>query len=328
MKRSAGVTVSAVIAFLGSGAALLWGASLFLVGSLARAQLSQPPFLRYATYFIGILFVGFAAWGIASGVGLLRLHEWARLSLLVYSVLLLFVCLPGLIIFLVMPIPTPPNVGDPESFKQALVATRIFVAGLYGILISLATFWLWLFNTRTVKEQFKGLTTVDASLAHTSRRPISITIIAWYLLISACFFPMMLLFHFPIFLLGLFVKGWGATLIMLVMSAFQIVMGFGLLKLRPWARIMSICYFAFFLFNSFALVLIPGTQARFEDAQAEIQRVLGTSPTVLGTTQNPIHFPMWFALVVTLPVFGVLLWFIARSKGAFMPAPPPSEPLS
>jgi hypothetical protein len=77
MKRSVGITISAVIAFLGSGAVLLLGTSAFLI-----VPASQPQFLKYGTYFLGVLLVGFATWGIASGVGLLRLREWARVSLL------------------------------------------------------------------------------------------------------------------------------------------------------------------------------------------------------------------------------------------------------
>jgi hypothetical protein len=319
VKRSVGITISAVITFLGSGATLLWGASMFLIVSLARVQPSQPRFLRYGTYFLGMLLLGFAAWGIASGVGLLRLREWARISLLVFSGFLLFCSLPGLIVFLVMPIPMPPNAGNPELFRQTMIGMRIFVAVFNGILIALSTFWLWFLNTRATREQFKNVTEANSSEAHARRRPLSISIIGWYLLISAFTFPAMLFLHFPVFFLGVFLRGRGALVIWLVMCVLQVIMGIGLLKLKASARIASIYYFAFFVFNSFAVILIPGSQARFEEAQAEIVRKFAIPPTPFGTAPDQVHFPMWFGVISTLPLLGVLLWFLIKNKPAFAP---------
>jgi hypothetical protein len=104
--------------------------------------------------------------------------------------------------------------------------------------------------------------------------------------------------------------------IWLVMCVLQVIMGIGLLKLKAWARITSICYCAFFVFNSFAM-LIPGSQARFEEAQAEIRRIFAI-PTL---TPNQVHFPMWFGLIFSLPLFGLQLWFLITNKEAFAPVP-------
>jgi hypothetical protein len=328
MKRSIGVTLSAVIAFLGSGTALLCGILMFLVISLTRMQESQPHFVKYVTYAMVTLLFGFCGWGTASGIGLLRLRGWARISTLVYSGLLLFFSLPGLIMILVITLPMPPNVRDPELFRQSMMVTRAIIAVIYGILISLSIFWLYLFNTRTVREQFKGVATLDSSSPSKSRRPISIAIIGWYLLLSACFFPITALFHFPIFLFGFFVKGSSVTLIVLVMCLLQFVMGVGLLKLKPWARILSIWYFGFFAFNTFAMVLVPGTQGRFEEAQADFARIFATPSTVAGSTPSPMHIPMWVGLTFTVPLLSIVLWFLVKSKCAFTAVPQPSSPLS
>ena len=209
MKRSVGITISAVIAFLGSGATLLWGASMFLAVSLARAQASQPRFLRYGTYFLGMLLVGFAAWGIASGVGLLRLREWARISLLLFSGLLLVCSLPALIMFIVMPIPMPPNANNPELFRQTIVGMRVFMGVFNGLLIALSAFWLWFLNTRTTKERFKGVTKANSSEVQYTPPTVEHFIIGWYLLVTAFTFPAVFFLHLPVFLLGFFLKGTG-----------------------------------------------------------------------------------------------------------------------
>src|SRR6266568_866754 len=316
MKRSVGITISAVIAFLGSGAVLLLGTSAFLI-----VPASQPPFLKYATYFRGVLLVGFATWGIASGVGLLRLRERARISLLVFSVLLLVCSLPGLIIFLVTPIPITPNAGNPELLRQTIVGMRIFVGVFYGILIVLGAFWLWFLNTRTTREQFENVTKANSSEVGAPRRPLSISIIAWFLIVSALIFPAVFFLHVPVFLLGVFLKGRSAAVIWLVMSVLQVVMGIGLLKLQAWARITAIYYFAFFVFNEIAVTLIPGTQARLHVAETEILTKLAIPQTPPGTAPSP----GWFGPMSTLPVFGVLLWFLIKKKAAFAPGLHPSD---
>jgi hypothetical protein len=322
MKRSIGVTICAVIAFLLSGVALFGGALMFFVVSLVQIQGNRPPFPE-VTFFmgigVGVLLIGFAAWGVAAGVGLLRHREWARVSMLVYIGLLLFLSFPGLFLS-VVPIPIPSNAENSELFKQTLLSMRIFVAVFYGILILLSSFLLWFLNTRAIKDHFR-----DVNSPHVHPRPISISIIGWYLLTSVFLFPVIFSLHFPLFFFGFFLKGWSAAMIWPTMCLLQVIMGIGLLKLKAWARVISICYFAFFIFNSFAEVLIPGTQARFEEAEVEIQRILAIPPTALGTTPNQLHFQMWFGVVFSFLLFGIPLWFLIRTKRAFAPAPQPSD---
>ncbi len=194
-----------------------------------------------------------------------------------------------------------------------------------GLLIALSAFWLWFLNTRATKEQFGGETKANSSEAHTPRRPLSISLIGWYLLVTAFSFPVVFFLHLPVFFLGFFLKGRGAAVIWLVMCVLQVIMGIGLLKLKAWARITSIYYLALFVFSSFAAMLIPGTQARFEESQAEIQRIFAISPTTLGTMPSQVHFPMWFGLISVLPLFGVQLWFLITNKQAFVSVPQPPD---
>jgi hypothetical protein len=314
MKRSFGITISAVIAFVGSGAALLGATLIFLAISIAPVAPSQPPFLKYGTYFFGMLWGALAIWGTVSGVGLLRLRKWARDSLLVFSCILLVVFVPGLIISFVMPISIPPNASDPERFRQTMAGMRIFIEVFNGMLIALSTFWLWFFNKHTIREQFGGGQQPDSFDAHTPRRPLSISIIACILLLGTFTFPVIFFLRFPVFLLGFFLSGRGAAMIWLALCLLQVVMGVGLLRLQAWARMTSIYYFAFFTFNSLAILLIPGSQARFQIAQAEILSRL--APTI-GSVPYQGHFPMWFGLVSALPFLGVQLWFLIKNKPAF-----------
>src|SRR2546430_12731812 len=74
MKRSVGITISAVIVFLCSGAALVPAASLLVVLSFDPQTFQSS--MKYPQYSTVISLFAFAIWGVASGVGLLNLRSW------------------------------------------------------------------------------------------------------------------------------------------------------------------------------------------------------------------------------------------------------------
>jgi hypothetical protein len=118
----------------------------------------------------------------------------------------------------------------------------------------------------------------------------------------------------PVFFLGYFFKGLSASLLMFSLALLQSFIGFGLLKLRLWGRTLAIYYFQFLIFNSLTMVLIPGTQARFEQAMNDMLR------DVQGTTGAPpplMHFPIWFGVIFAVPLLGLLLWIVVSRKDAF-----------
>lgn len=332
MKRSAGVTASAVIVFVGSSL-MLFAIATTLLGLFLGGRELQPVAIRYMMLIVVVIEIGFAAWGFASGVGLLRLREWARISMLVFSGILILMSLPGIFVIFVIPLATPPNVDDPEMFRHIMLATRFVMAIVYGLMISTAAFWLYFFNTRSVRDQFKGIATaasivsapgVIPEVAPPSRqfrvRPLSISIIAWYLVVTCLFFPLSLVMHVPAMLLWFVFKGTAAGLILVFMSLFQIVIGIALLKQRGWSRILAICYFAFLALNSLTMVLAPGAQARYQEMTDEMQSRLELSTTEYGAMSTRVHIPIWVGLIFSLPLQGVVLWFLVKNKPAFTPS--------
>jgi hypothetical protein len=337
MKRSNGVTISSIFVFIGSGVTLIFAAIMIFSSILVGTQEQQPPFIKYAMFAIAVIEIGFASWGVASGVGLLRLREWARISIIAFSGFLLLISIPGLFMMLAIPFPTPPNSGDPELARHMMTAVRIFTSIFYGLLISTAAVWLYFFNTRFVREQFKGVASAnvgvglvgcaggvalaEAAPTPVHHRPISVSIIAWYLLISSPVVAIFFFIHLPVLILWFLVRGPKATMLLVGMGILQIVMGIGLLKLREWARILAICYFAFVALNSLTMAFVPKAQARFQEAQSEVQSVIGT-PATFGTSPTQMHFPVWFGLAFSLPLTAVVVWFLAASKPAFAPPAP------
>jgi hypothetical protein len=325
MKRSGGVTAAAVIVFIGSAFALICGVFEILALSMvstARPELQLPmPFMAFAAVFT----IGLGLWGLLSGTGLLHLRGWSRISMLVFSVFLLIVGVPGAVLLAAVPFPAsamPP--GDPEKMAGALAAARFFGVIFYGLLAALGGWWLYFFSKRSTRDQFLGLAAPPGSVpfagtkSSSSGRPLSITIIGWYMLISAFSMIAFLFFHAPVFFLGFFFSGATASFIMLALGTVQIATASGLLKLQPWSRTVALYYFQFLIFNALTMVLVPGTQARYDQAMIDMQQTL-------GTPASPFHIPMWTGLLFALPISSVVLWLLVANKNAFQG--PHSAPL-
>jgi hypothetical protein len=328
MKRPAGVTISAVIVFIGSGLTLLC-AAFMLLGFAVMPSDYVPAFTRDAGFIMSIFLLGFAAWGIATAINLLQLREWARISMIVLSGLLLVMAMPGLLMMLVMPIPVPPTPAVPlgaamPPVERLVTAVRIGMAIFYAVLALLGGWWVYFFNSRLIKKHFRGAATtagtqastwVPAALAPTEfsgspKRPISITIIAYLALAGACTFPILNILHLPLAFLGFFFTGAKAALIVTGYMSVLLLMAYGLLKLEKWGRSLAIYYFNFAIFNSIISVILPGAHARYEQASVALQTSMGLPPT-------PFQVPIWFSLIFSLPVIAIQLWFVVTRRQAF-----------
>ena len=88
MNKPVGVTATAVFALLGS---LLMLACLVLVGLtllLSPGRRSLAPEARLGMTIGLAMFAIMAAWGTTTAIGLFRLRNWARVSMLVFAALL------------------------------------------------------------------------------------------------------------------------------------------------------------------------------------------------------------------------------------------------
>jgi hypothetical protein len=92
--RSAGITVVAVLAMIGSAlfllVAVLMAVIMFVAPTPTPNDVPLPPQLFKAFKVILPLFYAApATWGILTAFGLLRLKNWARISTIVFSCLLI-----------------------------------------------------------------------------------------------------------------------------------------------------------------------------------------------------------------------------------------------
>ena len=181
---------------------------------------------------------------------------------------------------------------------------------------ALGGFWLYFFNRRSVKEQFEGnrpgvevavpglpIATPDAKPA----RPLSITIIGWFLLVGSALAPLSLLFwhsmfrsvQMPMCFLGFFLFGWSAVLVLAIWMALQLVAAVGLLKLKNWGRLVTIGLQCLGIVNGVILVAVPANGIRFQ------QLIDSLTASMNAQLPQPVPFvvPVWIEITILFPFF-------------------------
>jgi len=304
VKRSAGVTVSAVLAILG-GALLLLFAALGVIAVLlqagGRSQTSanvHPPALTVMILGFAVLAL-LAAWPIATGIALFLLQPWSRWSIIIGSGCMTVM---GILTFTVMFIvPTP--LGTPPA---ALAMARIVVLIMYGLPALLGIFWLWFFNRTSVKVQFTGVG--DPSPGGT---PAGIYVIAVFLLAGAVSCLIMIFTGYPGAILGIVATGWAARALFLAMAACQLFVGLALWRLQPSGRIGAIAFFTFGIVNNLSFAFIPGSVTRLMGAMTSVAPQMPPLPA----SGHLLELMMFFsAMVCALPI-----WWLIRRRAVFYP---------
>ncbi len=339
MKRSAGVTVIVILSMFGSLLTFTMGIFMLVVMIVAPVPSSnQIPssliFIKVIFLLGSLMYLLPAVWGIVTSIGLWRLKNWARISIIVFSVLLILMGGFSGLMTLVVPMPPTPNgTVDPSVMTGIRISMGAFMLALAGI----GVWWLVFFNRSKVKEQFgqasfvlvtgSQLSTNQSSLSALAstngpgavERPLSIAIIAWLLLIGSLFLPLCLVLHTPAVLFTKLLTGWPAILFFLSFAVAQFCIGVGLLRLKPTARIAAIVYSVFGAVNAAVFYLAPGGHARmlalmqYQQSMFPWMRVLPNQPEYHFDT-TPF---MVMGAVCGLIGMMVQLYFLITRKVAF-----------
>jgi hypothetical protein len=153
------------------------------------------------------------------------------------------------------------------------------------------------------------------------QKPLSITVIAFYMLFGACLMPINIRAHAPAFLMGFDFHGSRAAAFFAAMGVADALIGLGVLRLAPWSRIAAIYFFLFRAANMSFTFLVPASRMRFEQGVLLTQQSLG-----LGSA--PRHSPIWFGPAFELTAMALAIWFLLTRKRAFEelePTVPASE---
>jgi hypothetical protein len=338
MNRSAGVTVIAGLVMIGSVLTLLVGLLMLAVMMWAPVSPSaqfpgSPVFMKLMFAALSVMYILPAIWGILTSVGLFRLKNWARISTIVFSVLLIVISAFPVLLTLAMPIPqTPGGAADPAVMTGIRIAMGVF----WLVQLGIGIWWLVFFTRPKVKLQFVpaqplyagGVPLPEVGVTQFAppvlarggvSRPLSITIIAWFLLAGCFFLPLSLLLHAPVVFFTKLLAGKTAVMYQIILISIQVGVGVGLLRLRPAARIGGIAYLAFGFLSGAVFYFAPGGHARML-ALFESERSMFPWMRTLPAEQSfrPEFIPLFpFFAVLGLCFVMVPIYFLLARKAAF-----------
>jgi len=334
MNRSSGVTAAAITALVGS---ILWILLIFLSAfgmilgfkTIQSQQGLEMPAMGIMGLGIAIQFA-FGVWGVLTAIGVLWLKEWARICMLVFSGLLIGFSVLTLPVVIVMPLPATPAPTPNFNFYF-----KFSFAAVCSIPIAIGVWWLVLFTRRGVALQFAlpaqlgiangatlgGPAGVQSRQLQPSgpRRPVSITVIAWFMAISGFFLLPSILMRSPAAFLTLVLHGAIASVYSLALAGAYSATGLGLLRNKHWSISLAIGLHIYTLLNSLVFFTLPGAKVRWAELFAAMPFHL--PPEMVDLEVRFMPFSMGIGILIAL----VILYFLLAGRKAFLEAARASE---
>ena len=307
------VIAAAVVAILGALFSLVIAAIGFMgasANSLPTSSPELPPFLRYWVLGVMVFIACLSLFGIATGVGLLRLRNWARVSVLVWAGAAIFFGASGILVIFVTGFLPAANFP-----VEGIWLFRLMLAAVYGAPLAVGIWWLILFTRKEIRSQFaREVTPVDLSVPQRQRPrcPVPIVVLAWFLISSAAnvvilpFLP----FRFPALLFGRVIPGTPGIVIFLLICVLFVVAGVGLLKLKRWSYPLTIGLEFFFLASGIVTAFSPNFDSLMRSALSNINDAVHLPANIytpLDYTQL-VRWGMYFGLFLTIAILVMLFY--------------------
>ena len=286
--------------------------------------------LLYATWLITL---SCALFVVVTGIQVMRLRNWARVSMLVIAGCLLFFGLMGIVVMCVsafVSIPMQPTV--PQGLLFAVLAVT------YGIPTAISIWWLILFTRRSVVAQFQALTALEPPRAPSTLSvfnnpdcPLAVRIVGWYLgsfIILVPFIPF-LPKSIPAILFGHVFFGAAAVAVYLFNFAIISIPGIGLLLLKRWSYPFTFASQLLTCANAVSSTHSPSYES---SVRALFERM--NVPELPAYTEQLLHYSRFFSLVgLVFPVAILVTLWISRQKfyeaadrASQKPLAPPATP--
>jgi hypothetical protein len=289
---------------MGSLATLAVG-GLILFGTLLRPPPAGSVVLPISLAAVGIVMAvvltSFSALGIWTAIGIFRRRAWARISIVVFALGLTFIGAGALLATLFTPLPATPGVS-----QKIMDAARWGIAGFYGLLAAIGVWWLVLFNLKSTKEYF-----AQNEPSEPGARPLSVSVIAWFLLSGTLFFIPAALLRIPAFAFGSVFTGRGGMAVYTLFAGAQIYLGVGLLQLKERARLLAIGYYCAIALNGVLTMTPRGMAANMKILEREMPAFFPAGIPEQMPPRNWAFLPMGIA-IAALPI-----WFLVRRRAAF-----------
>ena len=321
-KPSASVTIAAVVALVGSFLLLL-GCSVAFFGMLSMKLPGNtpglPPFAKTAMLVTQGFMMCLSLFGIATGIGLIYLRKWARVSILVWGGLSVFFGVFGILIAYLILFSRNPHV--PALPVEGMQAVRWILLLIYGLPLLIGVWWLILFNRKSVKTQFAGApVSADPGLQQKPSCPLPISVLAWFYITAILnllvlpFLP----FRLPIFVFGRVLPGSVGWTVLILSCLASFVAGVGLLKLKPWSYSLTIGLQLFWLASMVVTVLTPNYNAVMDSMMKEMQASMHLPETQFPSVNFAHHYG--WSIIVGLTIAGAVLGLLVYYRPRFLEA--------
>lgn len=333
MKRPIGLILSAIVLSLIALFLLLITALMVFSGRFAAHQpafSASPHFILYLMLAIGGFYAVLTVWAILTVIGILRLRQWGRYSILIIggglAALNLFIAVFTILGRTAFSGLTP---QQPAINPHITFVVTAFMVGINLLFAAVGIWWLTYFNLRSTRELFSNsdlLLQPSAFKGRFSRTPTAIKIIACFQLFSALCALLAAFLPFPAFLLGFILSPTASHIMYLCFAVLTTWTGYGLSRLREPARLLTIALLILGCCNIF-LASLPWYQAQFRLYTAQL---MSSIPTIPGQPETVFNYSRTFIIASCIPfiiLYGFVLWLLHRHRAAFKSLVPPPPPM-
>src|SRR5262249_1833747 len=257
--------------------------------------------ILYLTWAFFFLCAGFL---MISGIYLVRLRNWARLSLLVVAGGGLLFGVVGLAFVFLTVYSTP---DDPVVSKPLLLSILAFT---YGVPILVAIGWVVLLTGRSIVEQFQAAAVrtetspLSTSLLNNPECPLAVRAVGWYLASFVLFLPFLpfLPSRLPALYFGHLFTGSSAALAHFLTFALFAIPGIGMLLLKRWGYVLTFGTQLLFCINCLVIVFSSSFESNMRATYAE----MGV-PVPPGPILPELRYLILLSLILPLAVLVILL---------------------
>jgi hypothetical protein len=331
MKRPIGLILSATVLSLAGLFFVVTAIFMIFAGIFAdhhpftvATPTVTPHFYIYLMLVVAVFYVTLATWAILTGIGILRLRSWARYSILIIGGLIAAFSLVGGIGVVASRTMLPNQSAQFNADPRIFSFVSFVVIAFYLIVAAVGVWWLIYFNRRSIRELFSNAkfqipSSID-TVVTPDPVPTPIKIIAGFLLVGAVCCLLCVLLPFPAFFLGFILPATPAHILYLAFAALASLAGYGLLRLKESARLLTMA-FLLLGFCNIAMTALPWYQSKLQTYTAQI---LYSMPWMPGPPPPAVTYSstlLLFSAFISLVVNAVVFWFLHRYRAAFKPLP-------
>jgi len=269
---SSSIIAAGVVGILASLIAILIAvATVAGMGMLPQPSGSPeiPPNVKSMAVAMMVVFAGLAVFGIFTGVGVLHLKNWARISMLIWGGVMAAFCSLALLFATFVPLP-----GGPAASPMGVPFLRLVLIVMYGTPLLIGVWWLVLFNQPAIKAQFLAVPPADGQLATPPRPrcPLPLAILAGFSIFSAGFSLLLPFTNFPtnVILFGhLFHRPLGLVLFFLSAGIF-LLGAIGLLRLKRWSYTLMLAQYFFWMVSGTVTLVSPNYDRNLHEIMSQM----------------------------------------------------------